>query len=66
MANGQKISTDRKINKKKTLQNILDWASSSIGHSIDIAKLNKKMKEPDYEEFLVEAAAFCKTEVVYH
>ncbi len=56
---------NKQINKEATIQNILNWASSSIGHSIDVQKFNEKMDGPDWENFLIEAAEFCKVEVVY-
>lgn len=55
----------RKINIEATARNIVDWGNQSIGHSIDIAKLNKKMKSPDAERFFIEAANFCGTEIIY-
>jgi len=56
----------KKINKEATIQKILDWANSGgIGRSLNVNKFNEKMNATDWEEFLVEAATFCKVEVVY-
>lgn len=50
------------LNKKATIQNILDKVNGSIGYSIDINKFNEKK---DDEQFLIEAAEFCGVEAVY-
>lgn len=55
----------KKINKEATIQNILDWGNRSIGHSINVQKFKEKMDGPEWEEFLIEAAKFCKVEIVY-
>ncbi|MCF7835104.1 hypothetical protein K9M48_03545 [Candidatus Gracilibacteria bacterium] len=55
----------KQVNKEATIQNILDWASRSNGHSIDIQKFNEKMDSSDWETFLIEAAKFCEVEIVY-
>ena len=55
----------KKINKKATVQNLLDWANKSIGHSIDTDKLAEKLNSSEWEQFLIEASEFCPFELVY-
>jgi len=52
----------KKINKRATIKNILDKCNSSIRFSIDVDKFNKHPKD---DKFLIEAAKFCGTDVVY-
>ena len=59
------MAQNEKINKKATIQKILDWGNKSRGHVININKLNQAMEQPDWEEKLKEMAEFCKTEIVY-
>jgi hypothetical protein len=56
---------EKKINKKATIQNIMDWAGRSIGHSINVKKFNAAMEKPDWETSLKEIANGCKVEIVY-
>ena len=53
---------NKKINRKKTIQNILDKCNRSIGFSIDIHGFNEKAKD---DKFVVEAAEFCEVEVIH-
>jgi len=55
----------KKINKEATIKNIINWTNSSIGHSIDMKKFNEVIDGPDWENFLIEAAKFCRVEVVH-
>ncbi|MFA6256326.1 MAG: hypothetical protein WC606_04015 [Candidatus Absconditabacterales bacterium] len=57
---------DKRINKTKTLQNILDWGNRSIGYSINTTKLNQAMEKSDWEEKLEKMAEYCKVEIVYN
>ena len=54
------------LNKKATIQNILDRANRSIGISIDVAGFNKKAKAKDGNSFVKEAAEFVGAEIVYN
>lgn len=54
----------RKINIRKTVQNILDKANRSNGMSIDVNGFNKKVEE-EGESFVIEAAEFVGVEVSY-
>ena len=59
---------EKKINKKATIQKILNKCNKGNGYSIDVKKFNEKMKEPDeikLREFIVGAASFCDIEIVY-
>ena len=53
----------KKLNKKQTIQNILDRANQTNGISIDVAGFNKKAKNDD--DFVKGAAKFVGAEVVY-
>ena len=62
------MSEDKKINRKATIQRILNKCNKGIGYSIDVAKFNEKIYASDekkVEEFLVGAAFFCDVEIVY-
>jgi len=52
----------KKINKKATIQNILNKCNNSIGFSINVAKFNAMDKT---DKFLIECSEFCHTEIVY-
>lgn len=60
-----KMLKERQINKTATIQNILDWANRSIGHSIDIEKFNTAMILSNWEKTLVAVAKQCQVEIVY-
>lgn len=55
---------DNKIDIKKTFENIINKANSSIGISINIKGFNKKVKE-EGESFIKEAAKFVNVPVKY-
>jgi len=59
------MAQDKKINKESSIQKILDWGNKSIGHHIDINKLNQAMEKPDWEKTLKKMAKFCKVEIIY-
>ena len=56
---------NKKVNKKATLRNIIEWGSRSIGYSIDATKLNLEMAKSDWEKTLIQMANFCGTEIIY-
>jgi hypothetical protein len=50
------------INKKGTIQNILDKCNSSIGTSINVQKFNERSND---DTFLIECANFLNVPVEY-
>jgi hypothetical protein len=58
-------NNEKKLNREATIQNILNKCNSGIGMTIDVAKFNERIKEADSNEFIIDAAGFCGTEVVY-
>lgn len=57
---------EKKIDKRATIQLILDWGNSNpIGHHIQIKKFNEEMNKPNWEESLKEFAQFCGTPIIY-
>lgn len=56
----------KSVNKKASLQKIIDWGNRSIGHSINTEKLNEAMAKPDWEKTLIKMAKFCDVDVVYN
>ena len=63
------MNTVKKINKKATIQRILNRCNKSNGTTItDMAEFNKKVNqenEAKAEEFIIGAASFCGVEVAY-
>jgi hypothetical protein len=59
----------KKINKKATIQRILNMCNEGNGAVItDKAEFNRKVNQEDEakaEEFIIGAASFCQVEVVY-
>jgi len=53
------------LNKEITIQNILNKCNNNSNISIDINKFNQRVKEDNSEEFIIDAAIFCDTEIVY-
>lgn len=58
-------STNKKIDKTATIENIINWANRSVGHGINITKFKKAMEKSDWEKNLKEMTEFCKVEIVY-
>lgn len=56
----------KQINKKATIQNIIDWGNRSIGHSINMSRFNEEMEKPSWEKMLKKIARFCNVEIVYN
>jgi hypothetical protein len=56
---------NKNVNIAATAKNILDKANISFGTSIDIEKLNLRIKNKD-EKFFKEAAEFVGVPVVYY
>jgi hypothetical protein len=56
------MTAKKKIDKEKTIQNILDKCNKSVGYYINLAKFIAKK---DDEKILIECAKFVGTEVCY-
>ena len=54
----------KKLNKNATVQKILNKANRTQA-SIDVDALNKKLAEPNWEEWLTELATEYGTEIIY-
>ena len=59
------MDTDKKINRKATIQAILDKCNSGIGWSVKTEEFYEKIEKPGGDEFLIDAAGFCQVEVIY-
>ena len=55
----------RTVDKEATIKNILKKCNGDKGVTVDMEEFNKRLTEPDEEQFLIEAAELVGANVKY-